>query len=476
MNAAPDVQLRLLDLQAVDSTLDQLAHRRRTLPEPATIAELESRHRGAARPDRRRGDRGERPARAQTKADQDVEQVRQRADRDQRAAATPGRVGSAKELENLQHEIASLARRQSELEDVELEVMERLEDARAALAGLTGERESRAGRARPRSSHARDAAFAELDGERQSADAERDRLAAALPADLSKLYEKLRADHGGVGAARLYQGRCEGCRMELTPVDIGRIRDAAPDAVLRCEECRRILVRTAESGLSEPACVWSSRPTGLARQPRAGGVRRVVRDADTGEALVELAELPRRRHQQRRRVLRAGRRAARRVTTSTRSADVEVRMDSKLVVEQMSGRWKIKHEDMRRLALQARDAAARRAGHVHLGAARGATRPPTRWSTSRSTPSPAGGTGRIDAPTPVTRARGPEPDPPSEVPTAVRRRRCPSARYRRAATPGGRRLGSGPRRPVGADHAAARRDRGDARRGCSPARAGSTRR
>jgi probable phosphoglycerate mutase len=40
------------------------------------------------------------------------------------------------------------------------------------------------------------------------------------------------------------------------------------------------------------------------------------------------------------------------------AADVEVRMDSKLVVEQMAGRWKIKHQDMRRLALEARDVAA----------------------------------------------------------------------------------------------------------------------
>ena len=69
------------------------------------------------------------------------------------------------------------------------------------------------------------------------------------PRTCTALYDKLRADNGGVGAARLYQGRCEGCRMQLTPVDIARIRDAAPDAVLRCEECRRILVRTSESGL-----------------------------------------------------------------------------------------------------------------------------------------------------------------------------------------------------------------------------------
>ncbi len=246
MDATPEVQLRLLDLQAVDSTLDQLAHRRRTLPEAKRAQELESAIAGLDMRVVAAETEVTDLQRAQTKADQDVEQVRQRADRDNELLQS-GRVGSAKELESLQHEIASLARRQSELEDVELEVMERLEDARSALAGLTGERESVQAELAEVVA-ARDAALAELDGERASAAAERDRLGATLPADLSTLYEKLRADHDGVGAARLYQGRCEGCRMQLTPVDLGRIRDAAPDAVLRCEECRRILVRTSESG------------------------------------------------------------------------------------------------------------------------------------------------------------------------------------------------------------------------------------
>ncbi len=176
-----------------------------------------------------------------------MEQVRQRAARDTELLDS-GRVGSAKELENLQHEVASLARRQSELEEVELEIMERVEDARAALSTLASDRDDLQtqldaviGR--------RDDAFGDIDGELTWARAERDRLAPGIPADLTALYDKLRADNGGVGAARLYQGRCEGCRMQLTPVDIARIRDAAPDAVLRCEECRRILVRTSESGL-----------------------------------------------------------------------------------------------------------------------------------------------------------------------------------------------------------------------------------
>ena len=79
--------------------------------------------------------------------------------------------------------------------------------------------------------------------------AERSALAEGIPADLLGLYDRIRGDHGGVGAARLHRGRCEGCHMDLPPNEIEALREAAADAVLRCEECRRILVRTAESGL-----------------------------------------------------------------------------------------------------------------------------------------------------------------------------------------------------------------------------------
>ncbi len=68
-------------------------------------------------------------------------------------------------------------------------------------------------------------------------------------ADLVTLYEKIRLSNGGTGAAALRQRRCGGCQLELNPVEIQRIRSAPEDEVLRCEECRRILVRTAESGL-----------------------------------------------------------------------------------------------------------------------------------------------------------------------------------------------------------------------------------
>ncbi len=131
MKAAPDDQLRLLDLQALDSTTDRLTHRRRTLPELAEIEELAERHGRLAddivlleTEDRDLG-------REQAKVDGDVEQVRSRMGRDQKRLDA-GQVGSPRELESLQSEIDSLKRRQAELEDVELEVMEKRERVQAA--------------------------------------------------------------------------------------------------------------------------------------------------------------------------------------------------------------------------------------------------------------------------------------------------------------------------------------------------------
>ena len=247
MIAEPAVQLRLLELQALDSRLDQIEHRRRTLPQLATIADLESRL--AALRDRIIAGETEVDdlERGLAKAETDVEQVRARATKDQELLDS-GRVSSSRELANLQHEIASLARRQGDLEEAELDVMERLEEARGALGTLTTERDGLRAELDAATAE-RDESWSAGDRDKEWVGGERSKVLGDIPADLLALYEKLRADHEGVGAAALHQRRCEGCRMELNPNDIGKIREAAPDTVLRCEECRRILVRTPESGL-----------------------------------------------------------------------------------------------------------------------------------------------------------------------------------------------------------------------------------
>ncbi|WP_218137302.1 zinc ribbon domain-containing protein [Streptomyces indicus] len=247
MNAAPADQIRLLDVQALDVRLSQLAHKRKSLPEHAEIESLTKDHTQlrdllvAAQTEE--GD----CAREQTKAEQDVDQVRQRAVRDQQRLDS-GAVTSPKDLENLQREIASLAKRQGDLEDVVLEVMERRESAQERVSELTERVGSVQGKIDDATAR-RDAAFEEIDGEIASVIKEREVVAGSVPADLLKLYDKLREKEGGVGAARLYQRRCEGCRLELNITELNEVRAAAPDAIVRCENCRRILVRTSESGL-----------------------------------------------------------------------------------------------------------------------------------------------------------------------------------------------------------------------------------
>jgi len=167
-------------------------------------------------------------------------------DRD-RTRLDAGQVSSPRELENLQSEIVSLNRRQSDLEEIVLDVMERQEAAELRRKTLTQE-ESALARQRDEVAARRDAALGEIGEQEEKAGSLRAGVAADVPGELLDLYGKLRAQHG-VGAAALRRGRCEGCHLSLNTVDLARIRAAPPDEVLRCEECRRILVRTPDSGL-----------------------------------------------------------------------------------------------------------------------------------------------------------------------------------------------------------------------------------
>ncbi|MGP8001709.1 MAG: zinc ribbon domain-containing protein [Streptosporangiaceae bacterium] len=246
MKASPEAQQRLLELADLDAELARLEHRRRSLPETAEAGRLEARDRELSDEivalEATEKDLG----REQGKAEADVDQVRTRIERD-RGRLDAGTVTSARELETLQAEIVSLARRQSDLEEIVLEVMERREAAQSRRTALADERSALADELAEVAAR-RDAALGEIAEEAGKATDRRASVAAEEPGDLLNLYEKLRAQHG-VGAAALRRGRCEGCHLSLNTVDLNRIRAAAPDEVLRCEECRRILVRTPESGL-----------------------------------------------------------------------------------------------------------------------------------------------------------------------------------------------------------------------------------
>ena len=246
MNAESARQLRVLDLQAIDTRLDQIAHARSHLPQLAELADLEGKARLIDDQLVRSRTELDDIQREVAKADADVQQVRDRVARDQ--ARLDAGTGSAKDLTAIQHELVSLARRQSELEDIELEVMERAEAAESDVAELARGRGELTQRITALEA-ARDAALATLEAEATEVGGPRPGVVGEVGPDLAALYEKIRAANGGTGAAALHQRRCGGCQLEVNPVEIQRFRSAPDDEVLRCDECRRILVRTPESGL-----------------------------------------------------------------------------------------------------------------------------------------------------------------------------------------------------------------------------------
>ncbi len=247
MQAAATAQSRLLELQSIDTVVARLEHRRRSLPELAQIAERQA--------VRRR--QGEDLIAANTvisdleldlqKAEADLVPVRQRLERDQQRVGD-GTVTDGKQLSALLDEIQHLRRRINALEDDELEVMERLEASTGlrdelAAARTAGEGELRALMA------AREAQFTDIDAELATHRTQRAAIVGELPSELVMLYERIAAKSGGTGAAAILQRRCSGCQLPINAAELTRYRAAAPDQVLRCEECDRILVRTAESGL-----------------------------------------------------------------------------------------------------------------------------------------------------------------------------------------------------------------------------------
>jgi uncharacterized protein len=247
VKASPEAQLRLLELADLDTELGRLDHRRRTLPETAELEQLNER---AAKvrdaitiADTNLADLD----RELSRAERDVDQVRVRIDKDNERL-NAGQVSNARELEQLQSEVVSLRKRQGDLEEVVLELMERREAAQALRDGAGAEADT-VGADVAAVTARRDAALADTDEQAAKAAAARTGVVADVPADLLALYDKIRASVGGRAAAELRRGQCGGCRETLSTVELNEVRASAPDEVVRHEECRRILVRTKDSGL-----------------------------------------------------------------------------------------------------------------------------------------------------------------------------------------------------------------------------------
>lgn len=244
MKASPADQNELLRLQSADTRLAQLDHAVTTLPQVKELAALQPevdslRARWIAAT-------GElEDARTELKrVESDVEVVEARIKRDNDRVQ---QTASVKDAQALEAELASLAKRQGDLEEIELTVMERVEGLEKALAAVEAERAELTARVESLE-RARDAEAEKLAAQRTALAADRHTIAAALPEDLVALYERQRARYG-LGAALLLRGVSLGSNVKLTESDLAEIRRAAADDVVLCPDSSAILIRNEESGL-----------------------------------------------------------------------------------------------------------------------------------------------------------------------------------------------------------------------------------
>ena len=240
MKASPSDQRSILDIARFDQQTNSLRHKAATLPEIAELASTVIKANNAR--DLRIAAETELSdvKRELLRAEADVEQVVSRITRDE--ARLIGGSASPKELEQLQHEVGSLGVRRAELEEVELEIMMRVDAINERISTLKAEEAEHA------------AVIADLEIRKENALTIFNKDLEAIAKDRAEiiqgvekafidLYEKIRETSGGVGAAALSAGSCTGCNLSINAVEIKRMADLADDEVVRCEECRCILVR-----------------------------------------------------------------------------------------------------------------------------------------------------------------------------------------------------------------------------------------
>jgi predicted nucleic acid-binding Zn-ribbon protein len=244
LKARPEDQALLLDLQRLDTMVQQLAHRARQLPENAALADIDAKT--AALRVRLTSEEGvwEDARRDLARLESDVAIVEARVERDRARLQISS---SQKDIQALEGELAALASRQSDLEDQELEVMDRVEQTGAVVDATRGELDVLAA-SRAATTAAKETALTGIETERVDSVANRATIAARVPADLLALYERQRERYG-VGASHLRAGVSSASGVALTGSDLAAVRSAAPDDVILCPDSDAILVRTAESGI-----------------------------------------------------------------------------------------------------------------------------------------------------------------------------------------------------------------------------------
>jgi predicted nucleic acid-binding Zn-ribbon protein len=236
----PDLH-RLLDVQDRDLALDQLQHRRDTLPERAAQREQEAALQRATSELEVLRQQLHDIERAQRALEDEVASIDAKSATENKKLNS-GTITAPREIQALSDEIDALGRRKRSLEDDEIELMEKAEPLTADAERLERDRSTfEAEIVRLRGAIAEQESA--IDDEIAAARAERSAAAADLPDDLLARYEKLRAKLGGVAVARLEGNQCLGCHVALPAMEVDAVRHAPPDAVVVHEDCGRILVR-----------------------------------------------------------------------------------------------------------------------------------------------------------------------------------------------------------------------------------------
>lgn len=239
MKASASDQRSVLDIQKFDQQSATLKNKAATLPELAEITSTTNKQNNVR--DLRIAAETELSdvKRELARAEGDVEQIVTRIERDEKRLASG--TGTPKELEQTQHELGTLGGRRSELEEVELEIMMRVDGIKERIATLTAEENELAlviADLNIRKENALAAIHTELEG----IESDRKVTAQSVSAELLALYEKIR-ESSGIGAAALAGNQCKGCNLTMNTIELQRISNLAEDEVARCEECRCILVR-----------------------------------------------------------------------------------------------------------------------------------------------------------------------------------------------------------------------------------------
>lgn len=240
MKATPSDQRSILDIQGFDFTTTSLSAKAAALPEIATIASLTIKSNNAR--DLRIAAETELSdvKRELNRSENDVEQVVSRITRDETRLGSG--TGAAKELEQLQHELVSLAARRSDLEEVELEIMMRVDGIKDRITVLQNE-ESALALEIANLEISKENILTVIGADLNATAQERAKTAASVNAEVLALYEKIRASNNGTGAAALVGNQCKGCHLTINTIELNRITGLAEDELVRCEECRCILVR-----------------------------------------------------------------------------------------------------------------------------------------------------------------------------------------------------------------------------------------